>query len=114
LGYSGAFDIFIKNSELRLQRQANLHSSCRFRYAWSAHRGGHWAATVASGIPFGLGSFVLFVSISASLVKTGSFLQGSFFSKLSSISYLVDSYGAAASASGRSFGFFFLFVVYTS
>lgn len=33
------------------------------RYAWEAHRGGHWAALVASGIPFGFGSFVLFVSV---------------------------------------------------
>lgn len=33
------------------------------RYAWEAHAGGHWAALVASGIPFGLGAFSLFVSI---------------------------------------------------
>lgn len=33
-----------------------------YRYAWEAHRGGHWASVVASGIPFGLGIFSLFVS----------------------------------------------------
>ncbi|QGA18471.1 hypothetical protein EYB26_006156 [Talaromyces marneffei] len=49
-----------------------------FWYAWAAHPGGHWAAAVASGIPFGLGAFVLF---------------------LSSITYLVESYGTAAAAS---------------
>ncbi|OJJ45978.1 hypothetical protein ASPZODRAFT_67518 [Penicilliopsis zonata CBS 506.65] len=49
-----------------------------FWYAWAAHPGGHWAAVVASGIPFGLGAFVLF---------------------LSSIVYLVESYGAEAAAS---------------
>lgn len=32
------------------------------RCAWAAHRGGHWASVVASGIPFGLGIFSLFVS----------------------------------------------------
>ncbi|KAL1881044.1 hypothetical protein Plec18167_003586 [Paecilomyces lecythidis] len=49
-----------------------------FWYAWEAHQGGHWTAVVASGIPFGLGTFVLF---------------------LSSIIYLVESYGAGAAAS---------------
>ncbi|KAL4781282.1 major facilitator superfamily domain-containing protein [Aspergillus varians] len=49
-----------------------------FWYAWEAHPGGHWAAVMASGIPFGLGAFVLF---------------------LSSIIYLVESYGAGAAAS---------------
>lgn len=33
------------------------------RYAWEAHQGGHWAAVMASAIPFGLGAFVLFVGI---------------------------------------------------
>ncbi|KAF3395222.1 Polyamine transporter 4 [Talaromyces pinophilus] len=56
-----------------------------FWYAWAAHPGGHWAAAVASGIPFGLGAFVLFV--------------GLFPLKLSSIIYLVEAYGAAAAAS---------------
>ncbi|OAA65312.1 Major facilitator superfamily domain, general substrate transporter [Niveomyces insectorum RCEF 264] len=32
-----------------------------FWYAWAAHPGGHWAVVVASGIPFGLGAFVLFI-----------------------------------------------------
>ncbi|KAK5287360.1 hypothetical protein LTR43_010194 [Exophiala xenobiotica] len=49
-----------------------------FWYAWGAHRGGHWATVVASGIPFGLGAFVTF---------------------LSSISYLIESYGTGAAAS---------------
>jgi len=50
-----------------------------FWYAWEPHRGGHWAALVAAGIPFGLGAFTLF---------------------LSTITFLVDMYqsGAAASA----------------
>ncbi|OQU97895.1 hypothetical protein CLAIMM_03763 isoform 2 [Cladophialophora immunda] len=34
-----------------------------FWYAWEAHRGGQWAAVMASGIPFGLGAFIVFVSI---------------------------------------------------
>lgn len=33
-----------------------------YRCAWEAHRGGNWASVVASGIPFGLGIFSLFVS----------------------------------------------------
>ncbi|CAG9982950.1 unnamed protein product, partial [Clonostachys byssicola] len=33
-----------------------------FWYAWEAHDGGRWAALVAAGIPFGMGSFSLFVS----------------------------------------------------
>ncbi|KAH8692076.1 putative MFS polyamine transporter [Talaromyces proteolyticus] len=49
-----------------------------FWYAWEAHKGGDWAALMASGIPFGLGAFVLF---------------------LSSITYLIDSYGPGAAAS---------------
>ncbi|QYS94101.1 MFS polyamine transporter [Trichoderma simmonsii] len=49
-----------------------------FWYAWAANPGGHWAVVVASGIPFGLGAFVLF---------------------LSSMIYLVESYGAGAAAS---------------
>ncbi|UKZ52488.1 hypothetical protein TrVGV298_006265 [Trichoderma virens] len=49
-----------------------------FWYAWAAHPGGHWAVVVASGIPFGLGAFVLF---------------------LSSMIYLVESYGPDAAAS---------------
>lgn len=49
-----------------------------FWYAWGAQPSGHWAAAVASGIPFGLGAFVLF---------------------LSSMIYLVEAYGAAAAAS---------------
>lgn len=49
-----------------------------FWYAWAAHRGGHWAAVVASGIPFGFGAFALF---------------------LSTISYLVDTYQAGLAAS---------------
>ncbi|TKX21790.1 MFS transporter-like protein 115 [Elsinoe australis] len=50
-----------------------------FWYAWEARRGGNWAALVAAGIPFGFGSFSLF---------------------LSAITYQVDVYlaGAAASA----------------
>ncbi|UKZ78297.1 hypothetical protein TrVFT333_006033 [Trichoderma virens FT-333] len=43
-----------------------------------SHPGGHWAVVVASGIPFGLGAFVLF---------------------LSSMIYLVESYGPGAAAS---------------
>ncbi|CAK7203188.1 hypothetical protein SEUCBS139899_005919 [Sporothrix eucalyptigena] len=49
-----------------------------FWYAWASNPGGHWASLAASGIPFGLGAFVLF---------------------LSSIIYLVESYGAGAAAS---------------
>ena len=49
-----------------------------FWYAWEAHRGGHWAALVASGIPFGFGAFSLF---------------------LSTITYLVDTYQAGLAAS---------------
>ncbi|KAF2150861.1 putative MFS polyamine transporter [Myriangium duriaei CBS 260.36] len=49
-----------------------------FWYSWEAHRGGHWAAVVASGIPLGFGSFTLF---------------------LSAITYLVDIYRAKAAAS---------------
>jgi len=49
-----------------------------FWYAWEAKRGGHWASLVASGIPFGLGIFSLF---------------------LSTITYLVDTYRAGAAAS---------------
>ena len=49
-----------------------------FWYAWEAHRGGHWAALVASGIPFGFGAFSLF---------------------LSTITYLVDTYRAGLAAS---------------
>ncbi|OAP61342.1 hypothetical protein AYL99_03545 [Fonsecaea erecta] len=49
-----------------------------FWYAWAAHQGGNWAVVVASGIPFGLGAFIVF---------------------LSSISYLVASYGVGTSAS---------------
>ena len=32
-----------------------------FWYAWAPREGGHWAACAASGIPFGLGAFSLFV-----------------------------------------------------
>ncbi len=32
-----------------------------FWYAWASKPGGHWASLAASGIPFGLGAFVLFV-----------------------------------------------------
>ncbi|OHE94197.1 major facilitator superfamily transporter [Colletotrichum orchidophilum] len=49
-----------------------------FWYAWEAHRGGHWAALVAAGIPFGLGAFCLFLSV---------------------ITYMVDFYGQKAAAS---------------
>jgi len=49
-----------------------------FWYAWEAHRGGHWAVLVASGIPFGFGAFSLF---------------------LSTITYLVDTYKAGLAAS---------------
>ncbi|OIW32633.1 MFS general substrate transporter [Coniochaeta ligniaria NRRL 30616] len=49
-----------------------------FWYAWAAHPGGHWAVVAASGIPFGIGAFVLF---------------------LSSMIYLVESYGPGAAAS---------------
>ncbi|KAF4783414.1 major facilitator superfamily transporter [Colletotrichum scovillei] len=42
------------------------------------HRGGHWAALVAAGIPFGLGAFCLFLSV---------------------ITYMVDFYGQKAAAS---------------
>ncbi|CAK7564565.1 MAG: hypothetical protein SEPTF4163_002459 [Sporothrix epigloea] len=31
-----------------------------FWYAWASHPGGHWAAVASSGLPFGLGAFVLF------------------------------------------------------
>ena len=33
-----------------------------FWYAWASKPGDHWAVVAASGIPFGLGAFVLFVS----------------------------------------------------
>jgi hypothetical protein len=56
---------------------------------------------MASGIPFGLGAFVLFVSTPFSLMKTGCFLLSPLFSKLSSIVYLLESYGAGAAASGK-------------
>lgn len=49
-----------------------------FWYAWAAKPGGNWAVAAASGIPFGIGAFVLF---------------------LASITYLVEAYGASASAS---------------
>ncbi|KAF4554577.1 Polyamine transporter-like protein 3 [Elsinoe fawcettii] len=49
-----------------------------FWYAWEARRGGNWSALVAAGIPFGLGSFSLF---------------------LSAITYQVDVYQAKAAAS---------------
>ncbi|PYH46961.1 putative MFS polyamine transporter [Aspergillus saccharolyticus JOP 1030-1] len=49
-----------------------------FWYAWEAHAGGHWAALVCAGIPFGVGAFSLF---------------------LSAITYLVDVYQAGAAAS---------------
>ncbi|CAK7264324.1 hypothetical protein SEPCBS119000_000930 [Sporothrix epigloea] len=49
-----------------------------FWYAWASQPGGHWAAVAASGVPFGLGAFVLF---------------------LSSIVYLVESYGSSSAAS---------------
>ena len=41
-----------------------------FWYAWEAHHSGHWAALVASGIPFGFGSFSLFLSTLTYLVNT--------------------------------------------
>lgn len=47
--------------------QANLSFFPDFRYAWTAEREGPWAEIVASGIPFGLGSFVIFVSTIYSL-----------------------------------------------
>jgi hypothetical protein len=75
-----------------------------FRYAWAAHPGGHWAAVVASGIPFGLGAFVLFVGVLSSglcLYDNQTFLTSSFRLKLSSIIYLVETYGAEAAASGK-------------
>ncbi|RAH47235.1 putative MFS polyamine transporter [Aspergillus brunneoviolaceus CBS 621.78] len=49
-----------------------------FWYSWEAHAGGHWAALVCAGIPFGVGAFSLF---------------------LSTITYLVDVYQAGAAAS---------------
>ncbi|KAL4892960.1 putative MFS polyamine transporter [Aspergillus ambiguus] len=36
-----------------------------FWNAWEAHRGGHWAALVAAGVPFGWGAFSLFVTLAA-------------------------------------------------
>ena len=73
LGYSGSFDIFLQNVELKLSCKTNLHFSFHRRYAWEAHRGGKWAAVVAAGIPFGLGAFVLFVGVPFSSVKTRDF-----------------------------------------
>jgi len=32
------------------------------RSAWAAREGGNWAVLAASGIPFGIGAFSLFVS----------------------------------------------------
>ncbi|ETI21032.1 hypothetical protein G647_07375 [Cladophialophora carrionii CBS 160.54] len=52
-----------------------------FWYAWEAHSGGHWAALVAAGIPFGFGALSLF---------------------LSTITYLVDVYGSRGAASALS------------
>ncbi|THV71743.1 putative MFS polyamine transporter [Aureobasidium pullulans] len=49
-----------------------------FWYAWEVKMNGNWAALVAAGIPFGLGSFSIF---------------------LSSITYMVDVYKARAAAS---------------
>ncbi|KAF2227724.1 major facilitator superfamily domain-containing protein [Elsinoe ampelina] len=49
-----------------------------FWYAWEARQGGDWARLVAAGIPFGLGSFSLF---------------------LSAITYQADVYKAGAAAS---------------
>ena len=46
------------------------------RCTWEAHRGGHWASVVASGIPFGLGIFSLFVS-PFSVLSEGLFLNTS-------------------------------------
>ena len=55
---------------------------------------------MASGIPFGLGAFIVFVRLPFFLVKTRDFLL-TLPSKLSSIMYLVQSYGAGAAASGK-------------
>ncbi|TKW53541.1 Polyamine transporter 4 [Colletotrichum tanaceti] len=49
-----------------------------FWYAWAAREGGNWAVLVAAGIPFGLGSFSLFLSV---------------------IMYTVDFYGPKSAAS---------------
>ena len=56
---------------------------------------------MASGIPFGLGSFVLFVSILFSPVKIEGFILSPLSLKLSSIVYLIETYGAGAAASGK-------------
>ena len=40
-----------------------------FWYAWAGHEGGNWAVLAASGIPFGLGAFSLFVRKSAFLMN---------------------------------------------
>lgn len=57
---------------------------------------------MAAGIPFGLGAFVLFVSIAFILCcEDKMFLTDSMPSQLSSIVYLVQSYGAEAAASGK-------------
>lgn len=71
-----------------------------FWYAWAAHPGGHWAAVAASGIPFGIGAFVLFVSSHPlSRLHKIELLLMLLSLQLSSIMYLVESYGASASAS---------------
>ena len=111
LGYSGSFGIFLQNAEFSFQCQANHLVSAPCRYAWGTHPGGHWATVVASGIPFGLGAFVLFVSILFSLAKTSSFLLIALSPKLSSISYLIESYGAGAAASGKPPSFCFKCII---
>lgn len=54
---------------------------------------------MASGIPFGLGTFMVFVSSSFVHEQAMEFVL--IFVKLSSISYLLAAYGAGVAASGK-------------
>jgi MFS family permease len=69
-----------------------------FWYAWAVKLDGNWAVIVASGIPFGLGSFTIFVSQDCG---NYIFVDLAHTKQLSSITYMVDVYQARAAASGR-------------
>jgi MFS family permease len=69
-----------------------------FWYAWAVQLNGNWAVLVASGIPFGLGSFTIFVSQDCGDCISVDFAHTR---QLSSITYMVDVYKARAAASGE-------------
>ena len=72
----------------------------KHRYAWGAREGGHWTVLAASGIPFGIGAFSLFVSSASHLSMRLSTDHNPI--QLSTINYLVDVYQSGAAASGAS------------